>query len=86
MTEKPITQLLQEVGSGGEEAMNQLLPLVYDELRRLAGSDLRHERGNQSLQPTAQVHEAYIRLISTEATIDWQGRAHFFGIAARLMS
>ncbi|MEQ1922293.1 MAG: sigma-70 family RNA polymerase sigma factor [Pyrinomonadaceae bacterium] len=85
MTEKPITQLLNEVRSGGEDAMNELLPLVYDELRRLAGSYLRRERGNHTLQPTALVHEAYIRLMTAQAAMEWQDRAHFFGISARLM-
>lgn len=76
--------MLHEVRSGREDAMNELLPLVYDELRRLAGSYLRRERSNHTLQPTALVHEAYLRLIAQAAT-DWQSRAHFFGIAARLM-
>ena len=60
------------------------MPLVYDELRRLARSHLRNERSNHTLQPTALVHEAYLRLIG-QHEIDWQNRAHFFGIAARLM-
>lgn len=85
MTEKPITQLLHEVRSGGEDAMNELLPLVYDELRRLAGSYLRRERSDHTLQPTALVHEAYIRMMAAQAAMDWQDRAHFFGISARLM-
>jgi len=85
MTEKPITQLLHEVRSGGEDSMNELLPLVYDELRRLAGSYLRRERTDHTLQPTALVHEAYIRLITARSAMDWQDRAHFFGISARLM-
>lgn len=60
------------------------MPLVYDELRRLARSHLRSERSNHTLQPTALVHETYLRLIG-QHEIDWQNRAHFFGIAARLM-
>lgn len=84
MTEKPITHLLHEVRSGGEEAMNELLPLVYDELRRLARSYMRRERGNHTLQPTALVHEAYMRLMG-QNDIDFQNRAHFFGVSARLM-
>jgi RNA polymerase sigma-70 factor, ECF subfamily len=84
-SKKPITLLLHEVKAGGEDAMNELLPLVYDELRRLAGSHLRRERSNHTLQPTALVHEAYIRLMQAQAAMDWQSRAHFFGIAARLM-
>ena len=84
MHEKSITQLLHDAGSGGEDAMNKLLPLVYDELRKLAHSYLRRERSNHTLQPTALVHEAYLRLID-QTQIEWQHRAHFFGVAARLM-
>ncbi len=84
MSEKPITQLLQEVRSGGESAMNELLPLVYDELRKLARSYMRRERSNHTLQPTALVHEAYMRLMG-QGQIDFQNRAHFFGVSARLM-
>src|SRR5437764_7398690 len=64
--------------------MDELLPLVYNELRRLAGRHLSNERSEHTLQPTALVHEAYIRLMDQKA-VDWQGRAHFFGIASRLM-
>lgn len=84
MTEKPITQLLHEVRAGGESAMNELLPLVYDELRRLARSYMRRERSSHTLQPTALVHEAYMRLMG-QGEIDFQNRAHFFGVSARLM-
>lgn len=84
MTEKPITQLLHEMRSGGENAMNDLLPLVYDELRKLAGSYMRRERSNHTLQPTALVHEAYMRLMG-QGDINFQNRAHFFGVSARLM-
>lgn len=69
---------------GGEESLNELLPLVYDELRRLANSYISRERSDHTLQPTALVHEAYIRLIGQDA-IEWQSRAHFFGVSARLM-
>ena len=81
---KPITQLLYELKSGEQEVLSDLLPLVYDELRRLADSYLRRERAGHTLQPTALVHEAYLRLIG-QKPIDWQNRAHFFGVAARLM-
>jgi RNA polymerase sigma-70 factor, ECF subfamily len=81
---KPITELLYELKSGEQEALGDLLPLVYDELRRLADSYLRRERADHTLQPTALVHEAYLRLIG-QKPIDWQNRAHFFGVAARLM-
>jgi RNA polymerase sigma factor (TIGR02999 family) len=84
MNEKPITQLLSEIKSGRQEVLNELLPLVYNELRRLAGTYLRRERDNHTLPPTALVHEAYLRLVG-QKTVDWQNRAHFFGIAARLM-
>ena len=84
MTDLPITQLLSEIKSGRQEVLNELLPLVYDELRRLADSYLRRERANHTLQPTALVHEAYIRLVG-QKPIDWQNRAHFFGVSARLM-
>jgi RNA polymerase sigma-70 factor, ECF subfamily len=81
---KPITQLLYELKSGEQDVLNDLLPLVYDELRRLANSYLRREREGHTLQPTALVHEAYLRLIG-QKPIDWQNRAHFFGVSARLM-
>lgn len=64
--------------------MDDLLPLVYGELRRLAGSYMRLERADHTLQPTALVHEAYLRLIG-QREIDWQSRAHFYGVSARLM-
>src|SRR4028119_1609762 len=83
-TAKPITQLLSELKSGEQGVLNELLPLVYDELRRLANSYLRRERENHTLQPTALVHEAYLRLIG-QKPIEWQNRAHFFGVSARLM-
>jgi RNA polymerase sigma factor (TIGR02999 family) len=83
-TQKPITQLLSEIKNGDENALNELLPFVYEELRRLAGSYLRNERDNHTLQPTALVHEAYLRLIG-QKNIEWQSRAHFFGVLARLM-
>lgn len=81
---KSVTQLLAEWGSGNEAARDELLPLVYDELRRLARDYLRRERPDHTLQPTALVHEAYLRLAG-QGAVNWQGRAHFFGIAARLM-
>jgi RNA polymerase sigma factor (TIGR02999 family) len=83
-TAKPITQLLFELKNGEPEVLRDLLPLVYDELRRLADSHLRRERADHTLQPTALVHEAYLRLIG-QKPVDWQNRAHFFGVAARLM-
>lgn len=80
----PITQLLGELKTGEPQILNDLLPIVYDELRRLANSYLRRERSDHTLQPTALVHEAYLRLVG-QKPVDWQNRAHFFGVAARLM-
>ncbi|MCD9185438.1 MAG: sigma-70 family RNA polymerase sigma factor [Pyrinomonadaceae bacterium] len=84
MSEKPITQLLQELRKGERQTLDEILPLVYDELRRLAKNYLNRERSNHTLQPTALVHEAYLRLIG-QKEIEWQNRAHFFGVSARLM-
>ena len=81
---KPITKILSEIKDGKEDVLNELLPIVYQELRRLANSYLKNERSNHTLQPTALVHEAYIRLIG-QKEINWQNRAHFFGVSARLM-
>lgn len=84
MTEKPITQILHELRTGKSETLDELLPAVYDELRRLAGNYLSRERPNHTLQPTALVNEAYLRLIG-QKEIKWQNRTHFFGVSARLM-
>lgn len=81
---KDVTQLLHDWSNGDKEALDRLLPLVYDELRRVAARYLGRERPGHTLQPTALVHEAYIRLLG-ESQVSWQGRAHFFGAAARLM-
>jgi RNA polymerase sigma factor (TIGR02999 family) len=79
-----ITQLLQRWSSGDQSAVDELMPLVYNELRRLAKSYLRRERNVFTLQPTALVHEAYLRLIGQQ-NMSWQNRAQFFGLAAKLM-
>jgi len=79
-----ITQLLVEWSKGNQGALDQLMPRVYDELRRLARSYLRRERPDHTLQATALVHEAYIRLMD-QHSVSWQNRAHFFGIASQLM-
>lgn len=79
----PITALLSDLGDGDEAAVEALLPLVYDELRALAQSHLRHERDGHTLNPTALVHEAYLKLLGQDA--DWQNRGHFFGIASLAM-
>jgi RNA polymerase sigma factor (TIGR02999 family) len=78
-----ITRLLGEIGRGEKEAMNQLLPLVYDELHRLARSYFRRERGEHTLQPTALVHEAYLRLVDQRAPME--SRGHFLAVAATQM-
>jgi RNA polymerase sigma factor (TIGR02999 family) len=80
----PVTELLVRWRSGDHEALEALMPLVYDELRRLAGHYLRKERNDHTLQSTALVHEAYLRLAGGHAP-NWQNRAHFFGVAAHLM-
>jgi len=79
-----ITSLLVQWKNGDEKALADLLPLVYDELRALARTHLRRERKDHTLQPTALVHELYIRLAS-DRPADFKDRAHFFGVAARVM-
>jgi RNA polymerase sigma factor (TIGR02999 family) len=81
---KPVTQLLESWSQGDLQAREALLPLVYDELRRLAASHLRRERGDHTLQATALVHEAYLRLVD-QRMVGWQSRSHFFGVASKLM-
>ena len=78
------TGLLLAWGSGDQRAREQMLPLVYDELRRLAAGYLRRERPGHTLQPTALVHEAYVRLID-QRQVDWSNRAQFVGLAAVMM-
>ena len=79
-----VTQLLASMSRGDPRARDVLLPLVYDELRRLAGAYLRRERSDHTLQATALVHEAYIRLVE-QSDVRWRNRGHFFGVAAQLM-
>lgn len=79
-----VVSLIDGARQGNEEALAKLVPLVYDELRRLAASHLRRERPGQTLQATALVHDVYLRLLQ-DSTLSWQNRAHFFGIAARSM-
>lgn len=79
-----VTGLLREWSRGNRSALNQLLPLVYSELRRIAARQLRSERADHTLQPTALVHEVYLRLVD-QRQVDWQSRAHFFGVAAQVM-
>jgi RNA polymerase sigma factor (TIGR02999 family) len=79
-----VTQILQEIRAGDSDAPARLMPVVYDELRRLADHYLRQERPDHTLQATALVHEAYLKLID-QTQVDWQNRAHFFGVAAQGM-
>lgn len=79
-----ITQILLRWSEGDDAALGELLPLVHDELRRLAGRLLRHERANHTLQPTALVNEAYLRLVNPQE-VEWKNRAQFFGLASKLM-
>src|SRR5258708_22662278 len=79
-----VTLLLAEWAKGNQKALDDLTPLVYRELRQLAASFLRKERQGHTLQPTALVHEAYVRLVD-QSNPTWQSRSHFFGVAARLM-
>jgi RNA polymerase sigma-70 factor (ECF subfamily) len=79
-----VTELLQQWGSGRQDALDRLLPLIYAELRKLASSYLRRERHDHTLQATALVHEAFLKLVDQRA-VRWQNRAHFFGIAAQAM-
>jgi len=82
-TPKSVTQLLLDSSQGHQEALGALMPLVYEELRRLARSYMRRERPGHTLQTTGLVHEAYLRLAGQSA--NWTNRAHFFGIAAKMM-
>jgi len=79
-----VTGLLAEVKAGRKDALDRLMPLVYRELRRVAGRQMRAERVGHTLQPTALVHEAFLRLVDQSHT-DWQTRAHFFAAAAQVM-
>ena len=80
-----VTQILAAIEQGDPRAPQQLLPLVYDELRRLAAEKLAHEQPGQTLQATALVHEAYLRLVGGKQIQDWDGRRHFFAAAAEAM-
>ncbi|MEP6900190.1 MAG: sigma-70 family RNA polymerase sigma factor [Actinomycetota bacterium] len=84
MNSSDITLVLKAWSSGKKESADELFPLVYDELKRQARIFLSRERSDHTLQPTALVHEAYLKLID-QNRVDWQNRAHFFGVAATLM-
>jgi len=83
-SEEEVTALLRRWRDGDEAALNKLTPLVYDELHRLAHKYIRRERPGHTLQTTALVNEAYVRLVD-QNSVDWQNRAHFFGVAAQVM-
>jgi RNA polymerase sigma factor (TIGR02999 family) len=80
-----VTRILSKIESGDPSAAEQLLPLVYDELRKLAAAKMAQEQPGQTLQATALVHEAYIRLVDVEKAQHWNSRGHFFGAAAEAM-
>jgi RNA polymerase sigma factor (sigma-70 family) len=82
--QQPVTQLLAEWRDGDERAFAQLSSLLYNELRELAHRHLRRERADHTIQKTALVHEVFVRLVAQQS-VDWQSRAHFFGLASRLM-
>jgi RNA polymerase sigma factor (TIGR02999 family) len=80
-----VTQILGQIASGDPSAASQLMPLVYDELRRLAAQRLSREKAEQTLEPTALVHEAYVRLVDVAEAQNWNSRGHFFAAAAEAM-
>src|SRR5262245_55424186 len=80
-----VTRILSAIEQGDPHAAEQLLPLVYDELRKLAAQKLAHEKPGQTLQATALVHEAYLRLVDTDRVQHWDNRGHFFAAAAQAM-
>ena len=80
-----VTQILGQIEQGDPHAAEKLLPLLYDELRKLAAQKLVHEKPGQTLQATALVHEAYVRLVNVDASQHWNSRGHFFGAAAEAM-
>jgi RNA polymerase sigma factor (TIGR02999 family) len=84
MNPSDVTTLLDGWRRGDRDALERLLPLVYSELRRIAARQLKNERPGHTLQPTALVHEAYLRL-ADQRQVDWQNQAHFFGVAAQVM-
>lgn len=79
-----VTQILEDLKGGDRSAWERLLPVIYDELRELASRYLRRERKGHTLQPTALVHETYLKLVG-QSQVDWHGRAHFFAVAAQAM-
>lgn len=84
MQNADVTELLHRLSEGDKKAENDLMPLIYAELRRVAVAHLRKERADHTLQPTALVHEVYLKLIN-KANADWKGRTHFFAVASQTM-
>lgn len=84
MEQDNITQLLIELSNGNRSIVDELLPVVYEELKSMAARHLRRERADHTLQPTALVHEAYLKLID-QTRVSWQNRAHFFAVSAQIM-
>ena len=84
ITQPAVTQLLQKAQTGDKASLDELLPIVYGELRKLAAYQLKRERPDHTLQLTALVHEAYLRLVN-QREVDWRNRAQFFGLAAQMM-
>src|SRR5262245_28372472 len=82
--EEDVTQLLIDLSNGNRATVDYLLPLIYDELRKLAMNYMRRERADHTLQATALAHEAYLRLVD-QTRANWRNRAHFFGVAAQIM-
>ena len=80
-----VTRILSQINDGDPSAAEQLLPLVYDELRKLAAAKMAHEKPGKTLQATALVHEAYVRLVDRPESTQWEGRSHFFVAAAEAM-
>ena len=80
-----VTKILSAIERGDEHAAEKLLPLVYQELRKLAADKLAREKPGQTIQATVLVHEAWLRLVGSDANVQWNGRGHFFGAAARAM-
>jgi len=80
-----VTQILSAIEQGDRRAADELLPLIYDELRKLAAQRLGHEKPGQTLAATALVHEAYLRLVDNDAAVHWNSRGHFFAAAAEAM-
>lgn len=83
-TRDEVTAILQRINAGSARAPEELMPVVYDELRKLAGDYMSRERPDHTLQATALVHDAYVRLVDWE-NVSWQNRAHFFSVAAKVM-